>query len=103
MDKYYKLINKTLVYVIAIVLHPSWKWKWIEKHWKEDWILEVKERILKFWETSYKPSIIPITPSIAQITPNPITKPPNDFLEWLKDDDNEDLIADKYDRYITQP
>jgi hypothetical protein len=52
MDKYYKLINKTLVYVVTIVLHLSWKWKWIEKHWKEDWIPEVKERMLKFWETS---------------------------------------------------
>ena len=42
-------------------------------------------------------------PLTAQTTPNPTTKPPNDFLEWLKDDDNEDLIADEYDRYITQP
>jgi hypothetical protein len=32
MDKYYKLTDKTLVYVAAMVLYPSRKWKWIDKH-----------------------------------------------------------------------
>jgi hypothetical protein len=32
MDKYYKLTDKTLVYMAAIVLYPLRKWKWIDKH-----------------------------------------------------------------------
>jgi hypothetical protein len=48
MDKYYKLTDKTPVYVAVIVLYPLRKWKWIEKYWKADWVPEVKERILKF-------------------------------------------------------
>ena len=103
MDKYYKLIDKILVYMTIMVLYLSRKWKWIEKYWKEDWIPEAKERILKFWETSYKPLTIPTMLSTAQIMPNPVTKSPNDFLEWLKDNDNEDLTADEYARYIAQP
>jgi hypothetical protein len=38
----------------------------------------------------------------AQLTSTPI-KAPNDFLEWLKDDNNNDLISDEYARYISQP
>src|SRR6266542_6613466 len=37
MDKYYKLLDKSPAYVTAIVLHPSRKWRWIEKHWKAEW------------------------------------------------------------------
>jgi hAT family C-terminal dimerisation region len=103
MDKYYKLTDKTPAYVAAMVLHPSRKWKWIEKHWKSDWVPEAKERMLKFWETSYKPSSTSITLSSPQITSDSSTKPPNDFLEWLKDDDEEDPTADEYARYVTQP
>lgn len=32
INKYYKLTNKTLAYVTVIVLHPSYKWKWIKKY-----------------------------------------------------------------------
>jgi hypothetical protein len=59
--------------------------------------------MLKFWETSYKPSTTSMTLSTAQTTPNPAAKPPNDFLEWLKDSDDEDITADEYARYIAQP
>jgi len=36
MDKYYKLTDKTPVYIAAMVLYPSRKWKWIKKHWKTE-------------------------------------------------------------------
>lgn len=32
MDKYYRLSDNTPVYVAALVLHPSRKWRYIEKH-----------------------------------------------------------------------
>jgi hypothetical protein len=32
MDKYYRLSDSTPVYVAALVLHPSRKWRYIEKN-----------------------------------------------------------------------
>ena len=48
MDKYYKLIDKILAYIVVIVLYPLRKWKWIKKHQKLDQILQAKEKMLKF-------------------------------------------------------
>ena len=54
MNKYYKLSDKTLAYVAAIVLYPLRKWKWIEKHQKLKQVLEAKDKMKTFWETKYK-------------------------------------------------
>jgi hypothetical protein len=56
IDKYYKLTDKTLVYLAALVLHPSRKWKYIENHWNEEWVPVGKERVKDFWEKAYKPA-----------------------------------------------
>ena len=103
MDKYYKLSDKTPAYVAAIVLHPSRKWRWIEKHWKPEWVPNTKDQMKTFWETKYKPIQGTIISSTIQPPSAPPTKAPNDFLEWLKDDDDDDPTADEYARYILQP
>ena len=36
MNKYYNLFDKTPVYAASLVLHPSRKWRHIEKHWEKD-------------------------------------------------------------------
>ena len=56
-----------------------------------------------FWETKYKPIQGTIISSTTQPPSAPPTKAPNDFLEWLKDDDDDDPTADEYARYILQP
>ena len=103
MDKYYKLLDKTLANIAAIVLYPGRKWKWIEKHWKAEWVILAKERVKTFWETKYKPSTALITLPFAQLPSTPPIKAPNEFLKWLADDEDEDLIADEYARYCAQP
>ena len=55
INKYYKLLDKTPVYVAAMVLYPSRKQKWIKKHQKQEQVLEAKDKIRTFWETKYKP------------------------------------------------
>jgi len=32
MAKYYGKTDKTPAYIIALVLHPSRKWRWVEKY-----------------------------------------------------------------------
>ena len=102
MDKYYKLSDKTPAYVAAMVLHPSRKWRWIEKHWKAEWIPGAKAKMKEFWETKYKPTDDVITASTSQGS-TASAKPPNDFLQWLKDDDDDDVMGDEYTRYCKLP
>jgi len=42
LDKYYKLTNKSMVYIIAIMLDLHMKYKYFERNWRADWLLEVK-------------------------------------------------------------
>lgn len=51
-----------------------------------------------FWETKYKPSDEIITLLTAQSTSDPPVKAPNELLQWLKDDEDEQ-IRDEYTRY----
>jgi hypothetical protein len=36
IDKYYREMDKTLVYVAAFVLSPGRKWKYVDKYWKAE-------------------------------------------------------------------
>jgi hypothetical protein len=83
LDKYYRLSDSTPVYIAAIVLHPSKKWRYIDKYWSRDWLGPTREAIRDFWEKKYRlaPSITFATLSSSS-TPRS-NKPKNDFLEWL--------------------
>ena len=45
MDEYYAKLDNSPLYVAAVVLHPHFKWKWIEKQWRErsNWIKAAKD------------------------------------------------------------
>ena len=78
MNKYYELSDKSPAYITAIILHPSRKWRWIEKHWNLKWILSAKQKMKTFWETKYKPDEASMTsPATATALP---AKPLNEFL-----------------------
>jgi hAT family C-terminal dimerisation region/BED zinc finger len=100
MNKYYELSDKSPAYVAAIILHPSRKWRWIEKHWKPEWIPSAKQKMKTFWETKYKPDEASMT-SLATATALPM-KPPNEFLQWL-DEEDDITIGDEYTRYCALP
>ena len=50
-NKYYKFLDRSPVYIAAIVLDPRYKWAWFEKVWAEhpDWITEAKRNIKELW------------------------------------------------------
>ena len=102
MDKYYKLLDKSPAYVTAIVLHPSRKWRWIEKHWKAEWIPSAKEKMKTFWETKYKPDDEALITSSATAS-TLLAKPPNEFLQWIQDKEDDTTTRDEYLRYCALP
>jgi hypothetical protein len=38
MKKYYNLTNESPAYTAAIVLHPSFKWQYIQETWELAWL-----------------------------------------------------------------
>ena len=53
LDEYYGLLDDSVVYVAAVLLHPRLKWLWFEKHWSchQDWIVAARKAIKEFWHT----------------------------------------------------
>ena len=50
LNKYYNKLDKTPVYVAAVVLHPRIKWRYLEKRWtNEDWLVRAKKAFSSLW------------------------------------------------------
>ena len=49
LNKYYELSDSTAAYRAAIMLHPYYKMRWFEEHWKEHrtWITSAKEAVIE--------------------------------------------------------
>jgi len=94
--KYYRASDRTPAYIAALILHPSRKWRWVERHWKQEWIAPAKAMMKDFWEDRYKPATLSNTPPASSL------KPQNEFLQWLEDDDNPEL-QDEYLAYCAEP
>jgi hypothetical protein len=52
IDEYYNRTKESPAYVASLVLHPQYKWQWIEAEWKEFscWIIEAKEMVAGLWK-----------------------------------------------------
>ncbi|OJT13075.1 Zinc finger BED domain-containing protein 4 [Trametes pubescens] len=56
LDKYYKRTDETIVYRIAMILHPRYKLQYFrDADWEEDWITEALKLVRDEWTTNYKP------------------------------------------------
>jgi hypothetical protein len=42
LNKYYRMSDTTPAYTAAVILHPSRKWRWVERHWNQEWIAPAK-------------------------------------------------------------
>lgn len=97
LEKYYQLSEDTPVYVAALILHPRYKWQYLDRNWKKAWTQSARRNVITLWET-YKPRPIPdvSTPSTTTTT--------NRFLQYLEEQDEDiQTIDDEYEHYCKQP
>jgi hypothetical protein len=80
----------------AVILHPSRKWRWVERHWNQEWIVPAKAMTRDFWEDKYKSVTSSNTPPASS------SKPQNECPQWLKDDNDSELQAE-YLIYCAEP
>lgn len=105
LENYFNLTDESAAYAASIVLDPSWKWLHFEEAWKDkpNDILVAKERVLKLWETDYKPT----TAVIAESTSQPAAKrQESDFNSYRNRPRPRSTITtslDDYERYLADP
>lgn len=56
LNDYYSLLDKSPAYLAAVILHPRYKWQYIESRWadKFSWIVEGKIAVKRLWEAEYR-------------------------------------------------
>ncbi|KAJ3511644.1 hypothetical protein NMY22_g15587 [Coprinellus aureogranulatus] len=67
LNKYYSKTDDSIVYRIAMILHPHYKMEYFTKAgWEAAWIAEACRIITHEWTTRYKPaSVVPVSTSQA--------------------------------------
>ncbi|KAL1949782.1 hypothetical protein VTO73DRAFT_8663 [Trametes versicolor] len=57
LDKYYTLTDETMIYCLAMILHPGHKLQYFrDENWPEEWINEAVELLHAEWRQYYKPA-----------------------------------------------
>ena len=112
LDKYYALTSETPAYVGALVLHPAYKWQYIEEHWMREWWGPAKAALQGLWKEKYAPTELDRLPvqASSHSTPRASTGTsagtPNKFTEWknsLKAKVPTTIYQDEYTRYCESP
>ena len=96
--KYWNKTERSPAYIAAIVLDPTKKWKYF-KRWDPDWQPDMEATLRKFWETSYRSSTglanyTSTTTSALEAHPN------NEFLQWQREQQEDEAIGDEFEQYI---
>lgn len=109
LDKYYALTSDTPAYIGALVLHPAFKWQYIQEHWQEAWWQPSKIALENMWKERYMPTgpnTLPNHPYGPPRPTQPRTRLPNKFSEWkhaLYEKVPTSQYMDEYTRYCEAP
>jgi hAT family C-terminal dimerisation region len=110
LDKYYALTSETPAYIGALVLHPAFKWQYIQEHWEEAWWQPSKTALEKMWKEKYMPAGIDTRMTQARgprpAQSRPLNRLPNKFTEWkhaLYEKVPTNQYMDEYTRYCEAP
>lgn len=64
LDKYYSMSDESPIYATALLLDPSKRARYLEAHWKEEWVAIAIKRACTIWEEEYK-----MAPSLGRSQP----------------------------------
>ena len=102
LDEYYKHLDDTPVYLAALVLHPQYKWYWIEKKWSErpGWIKKGKKAVEKLWK-KYKVMEVPTLAKQAEQKPKKEKSRLSTFIDtnFSNDEVTNLAVRDKYNEW----
>jgi hypothetical protein len=102
LNKYYLLSDETAAYRAAIALHPYYKMRWFEKHWREEhsqWIKEAKGQIEALYNEYKRRHGDEVEAIAAAARPSKEISAFNAY-NTLEDDD---LFSNELQRYLSEP
>lgn len=99
LDRYYRITDDSPAYRAAVILHPSLKWSFFNKHWADhpEWLENARQAVQNLW-SEYR-SAFP-TPHRAPIQSDTQAEQEREFQEFMKLDDD---VMDEYHHYCSQP
>ncbi len=103
LDKYYTMTEDAPVYAAALLLDPSKRMKYIERHWPESWHDNAVSGARAIWEEEYKTHFESVSIEVADEMPTSQKRQPNEWDSLLEEmevtedmgnsvDDFEDFI-----------
>ena len=100
LNEYYGKLDNTPIYVAAVVLHPCYKWKWLEKKWQQrpDWLAAARLAFTALTNQyrDLKPTNHDQTPSKKQRAKGPDDSSDDEPDEPSIDDQVADYKRDPY-------
>lgn len=79
LNKYYTKTSESPAYISALVLHPAFKWEYVEATWDPEWIPKSREQVEELWK-HYQPVDAPMITSFSSGS-SPHLKS-NQFCDW---------------------
>ena len=101
LKKYYDLSDAAPVYVAAIILDPTLKWKYIDDHWDPDWLENARESMQLLWN-EYKPNEFVTPPTLSPLASSRVRQP-SSFTLWMRQRLDQPEALDEYERYCMAP
>jgi hypothetical protein len=79
LNKYYTKTSESPAYISALVLHPAFKWEYIEATWDPEWIPKSREQVEELWKR-YQPVGAPTITSFSSESSSQLKS--NQFCDW---------------------
>lgn len=104
LNKYYARTDETIVYRIAMILHPEYKLQYFtDAGWAPDWIAEARRLITDEWSSHYRRVATPPT-ATAIDDPEPVTTDRFDRVRaHFHHHRRRDITIDPLEEYLTTP
>lgn len=109
LDEYYSLTGESALYAAALLLHPAFNLKYLERNWRSDrqviWVSAAKVALAEYFNRWY-PSERPDVRTAIQCRRRPYE--PDSFEEWVEAeatmvDEEEDEESDELQQYLQLP
>ncbi|KAG9243194.1 hypothetical protein BJ878DRAFT_395578, partial [Calycina marina] len=98
IEKYFALTDQAPVYLAAVILRPSLKWRYIDNNWSKEWRVDIRAAMKRFWEKYYKLFVESSSKAVRSVP----TKAKNEFSEWLhSEQDIDEKGMDAYEVYCS--
>ena len=103
---YYQRTDDSLYYATALILHPEYRTKYVQKNWKKEWQEAILPRVRELWK-QYQTTHLQDSPSISYENIHSKEQEPLDDYDLILEKLRSQIIHnhqdfDEYDHYCAE-